>query len=96
MAVLPNPLYSWESIFGFFVMVSIISWSYVSHIPFLLYSNIGLLVMCIILIYKIAYRKSQLSWNGGWNGMAFGLVLYFFVFVSVSLSIGYMVFKKLN
>jgi hypothetical protein len=89
-----NILYSPVTLIGFSTILGIISWSYIQHIPFLLYSNIGLVVTCIILLNKFAYRKNAIRWNGGWNGLSFTIILYFFVFITMCLNISYIFIKK--
>jgi hypothetical protein len=92
--VVGNVLYSPGTFLGFSLMLGIIMWSYIKHIPFLLYSNIGLLITCIILLNKHAYRKNSIRWNGGWDGLSFGIILLFFVFVSTCVTVGYLLVQK--
>lgn len=89
-----NILYSPVTFIGFSIILGIISWSYIQYIPFLLYSNIGLVVTCIILLNKFASRKNTIRWNGGWNALSFTIILYFFVFITMCLNISYIFIKK--
>jgi hypothetical protein len=89
-----NIWYSWESILGFSILLGIIVWSYTKHIAFLLYSNIGLLITCIILLNLFAARTKYKKQNGGWNALSFLLILYPFVFISITMAIGYVMYPK--
>jgi hypothetical protein len=92
--IVGNALYSGGSMFGYSIIAGIITWSYLNDISFLLYSTLGLSTLCVAMLRKYAARKGQLKWNGNWNGLSFGLILWFFVFLIVGLTIAYLLYEK--
>jgi len=92
--VVGNVLYSPATIIGFSIIVGIILWGYITHTMFLVYSNVGVLVTCIILLNTHAYRKNSIRWNGGWDGLSFVIILLFCVFISITMTVGYVLFQK--
>jgi hypothetical protein len=92
--VVGNALYSWGSLFGYSIIAGIVLWSYLNHLPFILYSALGLSTVCAAMLQKYASRKGQLRWNGNWNGLSFGIILWFFVFLIVSVTIAYLLYEK--
>lgn len=74
--VVGNVLYSPATIIGFSIIIGIILWGYITHTMFLVYSNVGVLVTCIILLNTHAYRKIQ--YDGMAGGMVCHLVLYYY------------------
>lgn len=89
---LTNPFYSWPSIIGFSIIIGIMIWSYMKQIVMITYSTLVLLITCITLIRVVAYNKSD-RW-GGYNGIRFFITLYFFVFVTIFSTGGYLIFIR--
>lgn len=88
-----NPLFSWPSISGFSIILGIIIWSYINHMLFILYSSVGLLIICLSMLRTYAYRKDQ-NYNGGWNGLSFIVILLPFVFLVVGVAAAYLLYEK--
>ena len=91
---LTNPFYSWPSIIGFSIIIGIMIWSYMKQIVMITYSILVLLITCITLIRVVAYNKSDIRWNEGYNGIRFFITLYFFVFVTIFTTGGYLIFIR--
>ena len=72
---------SWEVILPCFIILGILSYSYINHILLLFYSTLGLLSICLIMI-QLAHRK----YRGGWNGLSIIVILWPFVFAMICLT----------
>ena len=87
-----NGLYAWPSILGFSVIIGIIAWSYINNLLFILYSSIGLLSICVVVLRLYVYKKNGV--DGGWNLISLMVYLYFFVFLIVGITISYLLYEN--